>query len=393
MNTETTRKANRIISLIAKEAVGIALTLEEQAELQQWRTENEQNDALHAELIDRQQIERYEEHCKMIESSRPAVDMNRRIAAFRRKKALSVWPRVTVAAALIGIMVTGIALLSRNADDSAAGKQAIMPGKMQATLVLENGDRVELTPETRNIVATETSIETVADGGLHYKLLGKRNRAKDKFNTLEVPRGGEYRLVLDDGTAIWLNSDSRIKYPVAFDTAERVVYLEGEAYFQVAENAEWPFKVVTDCQTITVYGTEFDVAAYADEQTIRTTLLSGSVGVESASGFSVMLSPGSQAVVTRNGQSIETHNINVDDVVGWRNGMLIFDDLSLGEIMRNLSRWYDFEYVFDADVAGVVFKGRVPRYTDFADVLEVLENSGDIRFATDNKRITITKSR
>ena len=190
---------------------------------------------------------------------------------------------------------------------------------------------------------------------------------KWQYNTLEVPRGAEYELILADGTYVWLNADTRLRYPTCFNTDERRVYLEGEAYFQVVE----------------VLGTQFNVYAYGHEERTYTTLVEGKVAVTaSASGQHVQLMPGQQASLGRQGGEIVVGEVNIQQVVDWKNGMFVFDDLSLEAILRKVARWYDVEVFYrNQQAKAIVFKGNLPRYGELPELLKVLENSSEVHFS------------
>ena len=206
---------------------------------------------------------------------------------------------------------------------------------------------------------------------------------KWQYNTLEVPRGAEYELILADGTHVWLNADTRLRYPTCFNTDERRVYLEGEAYFQVTKDTAHPFRVESEAQVVEVLGTQFNVYAYGHEERTYTTLVEGKVAVTaSASGQHVQLMPGQQASLGRQGGEIVVGEVNIQQVVDWKNGMFVFDDLSLEAILRKVARWYDVEVFYrNQQAKAIVFKGNLPRYGELPELLKVLENSSEVHFS------------
>ncbi len=208
---------------------------------------------------------------------------------------------------------------------------------------------------------------------------------------LEVPRGGEFKIILEDSTEVWLNSESTIRYPEAFGSGERRVAVTGEVYFQVKKDPSRPFYVETDRQVVRVYGTSFNIRAYHDEPATYTTLETGSISLSQSSAPSgeLFLSQGHQAILDHTSDRINMSVVDPGVVTSWRHGRFIFENQTLERIMRDLSRWYDFHYEFtDQSLSSRIFMGSIPRYSDFRTVIQVLENCGHIRFTvspSDNK--------
>lgn len=212
------------------------------------------------------------------------------------------------------------------------------------------------------------------------------------INELIVPRGGEFHIVLADGSQVWLNADSRLKYPSVFGGGERWVQLEGEAYFEVAHDSTRPFRVETQHQQIRVLGTQFNVCAYPGEEMNYTTLVEGSVEVSNGKPRgSHVLNPGQRASLnTTSGETVLAYT-DVRKEIAWKNGMHVFDDLTLEQIMDKLVHWYDINVFFQNNAARqVVFKGNLPRYSEFADVLAVLEKSSRVKFQVKGKTVVVT---
>jgi ferric-dicitrate binding protein FerR (iron transport regulator) len=208
------------------------------------------------------------------------------------------------------------------------------------------------------------------------------------YNTLTTPRGGMYRLVLSDGTLAILNAASSILYPTVFTGKERSVTVRGEVYFEVKHNAAMPFKVKSGSQTIEVLGTHFNVNAYDEVNHIKTTLLQGAVRVTSGS-VSKYLVPGEQSDFSHN--EIKVLKIDAEDAIAWKNGFFTFEDESLENIMRNISRWYDVEVSYQDVDRSMPFGGGVSRFEDVSKVLEKLELTGKIHFKIEGRRILVTK--
>ena len=194
------------------------------------------------------------------------------------------------------------------------------------------------------------------------------------MNDLTIPRGGEFKIELEDGTQVWLNAESTLHYPDTFATDERRVRIEGEAYFKVARDERKPFYVETSGQLIRVYGTEFNVFAYPDEEAVRTTLIEGSISLRPADGTEaeLILTPGHQAVFDKDSEVTSVRPVDTEAVTGWRRGVFVFDEQNLEQIMRTLSRWYDFEFRFEDDrLRSLEFMGSMPRYGAFSEVLDM----------------------
>ena len=221
-----------------------------------------------------------------------------------------------------------------------------MPGTNKAVLTLAGGSIVSLDSAV-NIRLKE------ADGTLINKQTGKlvysennSDNAKIFFNVLSTPRGGDYQLVLADGTKVWLNAASSLKFPTRFEGKERTVYLHGEAYFEVAKNKQMPFHVVLDNDmTVEVLGTHFNIMGYSDEEEIKTTLIEGTVKV-TTTAKTVLLTPSTQAVISKADKTMEVGNTDVVKELAWKNGTIEFDGDDLQYMMRQIGRWYDVDIQF-----------------------------------------------
>lgn len=269
----------------------------------------------------------------------------------------------------------------------------IVPGGNNAMLTLANGTRITLNDKNTGTLAREMGVKITktADGQLVYQSIPHGAKAAaDQFNIMETPRGGIYQVYLPDGTHVWLNSETRLKYPVAFTGTERKVELTGEAYFEVAHNAAKPFRVVSNNQLIEVLGTHFNVNAYPDEQSSKTTLLQGSVKViATASGASKTIVPGQQAVLRQTG--IQLHMVDTDNALAWKTGLFRFDNEPVRTVMKKIARWYDVEIVYKDDVDDLRFGGTVSRFTDIQKVLSKLELTSTINFKIDGRRIIVMR--
>ncbi|MET0394409.1 MAG: FecR domain-containing protein, partial [Chitinophagaceae bacterium] len=299
------------------------------------------------------------------------------------------------AAAALLIMAAGAALvmmLGREQDHrpAVAGtgeQQDIVPGRNQAVLTLADGRKIILDSAANGLVAQQGNASVVKlDGGqLLYKTAGEA-APETLFNTMTTPKGGQYKLLLPDGTAVWLNAASSITYPAAFSGARRLVTITGEAYFEVAKDASQPFLVRTGATEVEVLGTHFNINSYDDEPAMAATLLEGSVRVTYGPHQS-MLKPGQQARVQQ--PSIRVVNdVDVDQVVAWKNGFFQFDRTDIRTVMRQLSRWYDVEVVYEGEMPRDRFGGRLPRDARLSEVLRALEQT-QVHFRIEGKKIIV----
>ncbi|WP_276346233.1 FecR domain-containing protein [Daejeonella sp. JGW-45] len=296
-----------------------------------------------------------------------------------------LWQRVASAAAIILVASLGIYLYRTNLaaePQPLAGVQEndILPGGNRATLTLADGRRIDLNEARNGELANQSGIRVTktADGQLVYTISDSGPASEDlSYNTIETPYGGQYQVNLPDGSRVWLNSASSLKYPVHFSGKERKVEITGEVYFEVARNPAMPFRVKNEGQTIEVLGTHFNVMSYPGESTINTTLLEGSVKVFSSKG-SKLLTPGQQA---RNGNGgIDVVTVDTEEVIAWKNGFFIFKSEDAQSIMRQISRWYDVDIEIQGDISRKNFGGRISRSRNISEVLEVLESTGSIKF-------------
>jgi len=283
---------------------------------------------------------------------------------------LLTFGRIVAAASVIFVLTVGgyfIFIKPKPTEFAQNEQHDIKPGKNQATLTLANGKKIIISKNLNGVLATQgNSIVNATSGSLTYKLNGN-NEAEVQYNTLTTTRGEQspVPLVLSDGTKVWLNAASSITFPISFNGKERIVKINGEAYFEVKHNAAQPFRVETKGQTIEDIGTEFDVNAYDDEPAIRTTLVSGSVKV-SQNNRSVILKPGEAAV------GIEVKAGDTEQAVAWKKGLFSFKQTNIEEVMRQLSRWYDVEVSYPEGVPHTTFTGEMHRDVNASQVLDIL---------------------
>lgn len=308
--------------------------------------------------------------------------------------------RISLAAASI-LLFIAVGMFYRSGQNETPEKMAagnrsdVAPGDKKAVLTLEDNTQIILDGMSLGNVAQQTGITVskTAKGQLVYIVDDKNSLAGEapRFNTISTPRGGEYQVQLSDGTVVWLNAMSSIRFPTSFTGTERRVELEGEAYFEVAENKAMPFRVMSGRQVVEVLGTHFNVAAYSDEQAVKTTLLEGSVKVYLSEGGDrgKVLKPGEQAVLEEGETRFSVVKADMEEAVAWKNGYFIFADEELKTIMRKISRWYDVEVDYRGIDQNLKFGGAVSRGRNLSQVLNLLELTDKVKFKVEGRRITV----
>lgn len=291
-------------------------------------------------------------------------------------------------AAAVAILVGGLLFMfvfplkkqSATSKLSQAAKQDVSPGTNRALLTLADGSVVELDSLGNTIIPSQGSSSVNVQGG---QLVYGKGAGEQVFNTLTTPRGAQYKIQLSDGTLVWLNAGSSLKYPTIFNNSERTVELQGEAYFEVAKDAQKVFHVkVNEIDQVEVLGTHFNVSAYADDNTINTTLLEGKVKVSDH-----ILNPGEQAQRASDG-NISIREVDVEEVVAWKNGLFIFQNADVKTIMQQLSRWYDIEIVYEGTPRQMRLNGEVYRNYNLSQVLAVLGATG-LQFKIEGKKLNV----
>ena len=307
-----------------------------------------------------------------------------------------------IAASILFLLSFGAIFFIRKNSNTQKARLAhniiIGPGGNKAVLTLANGQKISLTDAQKGQIIQQSGVQIskTADGQVVYTAANNSEEssaaiAAVQYNTMETPRGGQFQLFLPDGTRVWLNAASSLKYPVDFGASgDRKVELSGEAYFEVAHNKDRPFKVVTARQVVEVLGTHFDVNAYTDEPNTKTTLLEGSVKVTGGEN-SAMLKPGQEANLT---DHFKIADVDTEEAVAWKNGYFRFDDEKLETVMRKVSRWYNVDVVYrDNDVKNDLFAAVTTRFADISTLLKIMEQTGDAHFSIEGSTIKISKSR
>lgn len=383
-------KLDRIIDLLFKQKVD-KLSPSEQDELDRWKKETSANlslsDQLRDEVLFAEELALYKQFDGEKALNRFKADnLIERHSVFKR-----LWKYTAAAVVLIGVTV-GIWYIKLDKQDMKATEQAvIVPGGNRAALVLENGEQILLHESEEGIVFGDSVY--YEDGKAVAKV------APSQWLTVVTPRGGTYKMTLADGTKVWLNSDSKFKYQRGQVGGERKVFLDGEAYFEVASkrrssvsNRDYiPFRVISGIQEVLVLGTTFNVMGYAADNSVETTLLEGKVnvyGIGNMKGQSTLLAPGQQSVLTRKGQLL-VKEVDVEPYVAWKDGRFQFESQKLVDIMNTLARWYDIEVVFDSDKKNVLFTGSMDRNASFNDILEKIGGTKQVSFRIEGRRVIV----
>ena len=312
------------------------------------------------------------------------------ISIFKR-----TWFRVAAAAIIILLGASTYFFFNRadktiiaKTDPAIPSAKDVAPGGNKAVLTLANNTTIILDSTANGFISQEgnTKVVKLNDGQLAYN---KSDAIATEFvyNTISTPRGGEYQVILSDGTKVKLNAASSLHFPTQFSGKERKVEITGEAYFEVAENAVMPFKVAVSGMEVEVLGTHFNVSAYDDEKDVKTTLAEGKVKITSADK-TVSLSPGQQSTLTKGSNDLIVTNANVDKELAWVNGLFEFDNDHITGIMRQLSRWYDVEVIYSGTI-DQHYGGTIPRGVNISKVLHKLELAGGVKFLIEGKKVTV----
>ena len=376
-----------IPSLLSKAFLG-TLSEEEERALQQWRDESPENEQLYESEMNTEYIVQ-----KSHEVARVNIVNGYMNVLLKRKRNVRVRRVRRIVSIVAGVVLPLLAVVlwygtrERIEDVSEQVASVIRHGGVKAELVLADGTTRILGSEvTDSLLVQQGANIVVQNQGVSYCV--DSSVVEERYNTLRVPRGGEYSITLSDGTIVYLNSESELRYPVNFVGRDRRVYLSGEAYFDVVQDEAHPFIVDMGNSSVRVLGTSFDVRAYADEDEVLTTLVQGSVKFSAGKEF-VTLEPGKQAVLGKSG-SIETREVDTYLYTAWKEGVFAFKRQRLEEIMKVVARWYDVNIFWEnVSQKEVTFTGKMKRYDDFSKVVEVLEMTGNTDFVIKENNIFI----
>ena len=381
----------RVLEVIKRCLTGDC-TPEEEAELNAWLCESAANKRFFDSMLNRAGREKREEVFARINEKEALKRFDRKIG-YRQKETFLRRAVSSAAVALLAIS-TLFFLFNRESRQDIEKQMALLPGKKQATLVLSSGEEITLqllNPQKE--IARYAGVKVMNEEGklVYQDSIGEE--VTEQFNELITPRAGEYQVTLSDGTVVWLNADSYLRYPVAFNHEKREVHLTGEAYFEVAKDAERPFYVVANGVWVKVYGTEFNVNTHRRE-VVQTTLVSGRVGVRvGAEGEETILSPNQMLEYNTRTGKVDVQDVDAYNYVAWKSGEFMFDNERLEDIMRQLQLWYDIEVLYmSEELKDERFTGNVTRFVEIANVLNILERTGGVTFSVKGRSVTLYSS-
>ncbi|HEX6430467.1 MAG TPA: FecR domain-containing protein [Niastella sp.] len=397
----------QLLAALAEKFLAGTVTAEEQQQLHQLYDKWIDDEETVVSATEQTEMLRLE----ILQLIKDRINGQKKIIPFYKRKS---W-RLIAAASIV--IVAGVLLfyyiqpasqkneLASKETDLPTNQSPVVPGKDRAILTLANGTVIDLDSAGAGLLAQQGNTSIInKDGKIIYdpRSMG---RGETIYNTISTPRGGQYQLVLPDGTKVWLNATSAIKFPVAFAGNSRTVELTGEAYFEVAKNPAWPFFVKVKNVEVKVLGTHFNIMAYSEEEAIKTTLLEGSVIVksevvpidigkksEATAQNSVILKPGQQAVLSgANSPLTIDHSPDLEEAVSWKNGKFHFNNADIKVIMRQIARWYDVEVEYQHISSETQLGGVVSRKEDLRQLLNYFEIAGKVRFTIEGRKIIVSR--
>jgi transmembrane sensor len=393
-NREALAKADLIYKHLKGE-----LSYKEERELRSWAEEN----AANQQLLDRLENEEIRasdlQFFSSVDKESAWENITKTIGESpveRPALAFRYW-RYAAAAMVVGILTFVVLKNTNKGEGSEFAKTEIpspiddaLPGGDKATLILADGSQVLLEDMANGTVKEENGIRiSKKNGQVVYEILGPPEKQPISFNTIRTPIGGQYHIVLPDGSKVWLNSQSSLRFPTSFSGSQRSVKLTGEGYFEIIKNEAMPFEVEALNTRVQVLGTHFNLMAYPNEGPCRTTLLEGSVQV--GNGLTTkIITPGQQAV---SGDKIQVRTVDPDEIIAWKNGYFQFENEDLKTILRQLKRWYDVDVENSEQIPDKHFTAFISRNTPLSQVLKMLELSGELKFKIEGKKIFIQKNK
>lgn len=367
---------------------------EEQRTLREWLSVSTRNKKIYDGFKDGKRLEQkivesrqinWEKDYQQFITKRQRTRKNRRIKTITRYAAILTLP----------LVAAGIFLLQKNDRQAIVSiSEVIKPGEHKAVLITGGGERITLSDSTLSPIQEQNGmIVNVMNNKVFYTLPEDSLCTQESpiFNTLQIPRGGEYFLTLADGTEVWLNAETEIRYPVQFTGNKRVVYLDGEAYFTVAPDKKKPFTVVSTHASVSVLGTQFNFRAYPDEQDVQTTLVSGSVIMQSEKyKQQIKLVPGEQGVLEKRSANLTKQEVNTYLYTAWKDGRFAFRDARLEDLFNILARWYDLSIFYQSPEAkDIRFTGDLNKTDDFKSILKIIEQNERVTFTVNQRTVFI----
>ena len=389
INKDDLEGAYRTARLIAG-YIRSTLTEEEKDELDDWICASDDNMRLFARLTDEKNVEDSLKQRHIFDSEAAIEKLEQKIKAEQTRKTVRKSRVFLYATAATVLLMAALFMVFRYTNTPSlprhiiSEKPDLKPGGDKATLTIADGRTIALDSTQKNIVEAGNVQVTNAGGQLLYE----GNSSKEEWHTLTTPKGGQYRLVLPDGSMVWLNAASSITYPTAFTGSQRTVEITGEAYFEVMHYENRRFIVSANRITTEVLGTHFNVNAYDDEAGMKITLLEGSVKISQNNGRSAILKPGQQAQLETDGKLLVTDNINTEEVLAWKNGWFDFNDASIETIMRQVARWYGVDIRYEGKV-NYHFNAEIERNVPVSKLFQLLEMTDRVHFTIKDTTIIV----
>ena len=387
---ENLEKGIEVSRLIVKDLQG-CISPEEKVMLDKWLEESSENREIYHRVQGRVNREERQRIIRKLNKRAAWERVDRNTKKYRHpilRRCMKYAATIVLPLFMVGV---GFYLIRDKEEIHPVAEMVkISPGVTKAELVLADGHKVVLGTETIDSLVSEEGVNIVKDGnGVSY--LGNKEEGDLAYNIMRVPRGGEFKVRLQDGTLVYMNSETELKYPVRFVGKERRVYLSGEAYFEVQRDTTKPFIVVMNGNEVRVLGTEFNVRSYEDEKCQFTTLVAGKVLLTTHDHRCIELLPNEQGIVDPQGD-IRKEQVDVALYTAWKDGNFVFRKQSLEHIMEIVERWYDLKVTFEDEwCKQVSFSGNVERYDDFSKLAEMLEATGSVKFRIKNNEIYVTK--
>lgn len=312
-----------------------------------------------------------------------------------------IWSRIAVAAAILLMVTVAFLIYNNKGNESKPGHEmatAIAPGGNKALLTLANGHKIALTDIKNGEIVEHNGVKIskTHDGQLVYRISDLSKTDKGDYNIIETPTGGTYQILLPDGSRIWLNAASSIRYPLSFNglPKRRIELVGGEAYFEIAKDKKHPFLVEMNQQVVEVLGTHFNINSYTDESATKTTLLEGAIRIvpidaQGKKGISKLLKPNQQAVLT-NGEGLNISNVDTEEAVAWKSGYFIFHNEGIESVMRKIARWYNVKVQYEGKIPSRGLGGSMSRGNDLSKVLNMLQVTGLVKFSVKGKTVIVS---
>ena len=381
---ETLKQAYRTAYLIAGH-IRQTLTEEETDELNDWILLSRENMELFAELTDEKNIAASLERYEKIKVEEALAATKKHITFSKPRSTVRTWQYALAACVILAIgifMYTRFAGTTKDDPVIAVHHDDIDPGNNEAVLLLPDGKRVPLAAGPDTLL--QGKVEVLRNKG---EIVYASSDAGSEYHTLTIPRKGQYKVILPDGTKVWLNSESSIKFPTAFNSSERKVFVTGETFFEVAHDASKPFRAVAGDITVEALGTQFNINAYTNEASLAATLVEGSVKV-SVGTMNEILKPGEQSQWS--GGALTKLGVDANATSAWRMNQFQFKNTSLDVIMRQIERWYDAKVIYK-DAVNLHLNATIERNVPVSKLLHLLEATEQVHFNVEDNVITVSK--